>query len=249
MVAQNVNLIAGLPLNIYIVSLTRAGGLDGSAIFILNQALNDIFFMLPTPLYLLCSIRKICFLQAFLFFNAFCLISRNMFQCCVSLDRYLAVVHPVVFRKYRDLKYRLVIVVPIWTCSLIFGVDYIIYFQDFPYYILGFVESVILSVMTSCCVCIWRVLRRPGPGIRAGEDREAANAVKKRAFTIVYVNLLMFLMQNVPLTAAFFIFQLFSGSSLGLVLIVCFDMYITAGFVQTLLFLYHSGKRMHPCRA
>ncbi|XP_046731182.1 uncharacterized protein LOC124402280 isoform X4 [Silurus meridionalis] len=34
-------------------------------------------------------------------------ISRPLFQCCVCVERYVAVIHPVIFLKYKPLRYRI----------------------------------------------------------------------------------------------------------------------------------------------
>jgi len=42
---------------------------------------------------------------------------RPLFQCLMCVERYLAVVHPVIFLKFKPLRYRVISSVIVWMAS------------------------------------------------------------------------------------------------------------------------------------
>ncbi|XP_014050678.1 P2Y purinoceptor 6-like [Salmo salar] len=111
-----VNLILSLPTNGYVLwlILTGAGGTVASEFFALNLAVSEI-------LYCLCAVFVFVYihlpippiLALITFFSGFMFHGRPLFQCCICFERYLAVVHPVVFLKYRSLRYK-----PLFQCCV-----------------------------------------------------------------------------------------------------------------------------------
>ena len=104
-----INIILGLPTNVYILwlILTGAGGTMASEFFSLNLTLSEIIFCLfnafsMSDLYIQSDFVN----KASHFSFGFVFSGRPLFQCCICLERYLAVVHPVVFLKYKPLRYR-----------------------------------------------------------------------------------------------------------------------------------------------
>lgn len=246
-IIQNLSFSVGLPLNIYIVLLIISGGLDGSVVFTLSHALNDVFFILPAPFYLLCHIQKLCVMPLLLYVCASSLTSRFLIQCGVSLECYLAVLHPVTFRRYKHLRYRLACSLVIWSFSLIVSAAYVYCIDSLPHYILALVQTAFCFIKTFCCISTLKALRRPGPGTRDGEDVEVC-AIKKRVFGTVCLNLVSFLIQMLPLTVAFFLYNTLPVFTLVLALSVSFYIYASVGLVQTVFFLYQLGKLAPLCQ-
>lgn len=96
------NLFVGLPANVYVVwqIVCGAGGAVVSELFALNLAILEIIFCVSS-LYMILHfmLRKAvsvgtlvlqCSLQLMF-------ISRPVFQSCICVERYLAVVHPTMF--------------------------------------------------------------------------------------------------------------------------------------------------------
>ncbi len=103
--------------------------------------------------------------------SAFCC----FFQCLMCVERYLAVVHPVTFLKYKPLRYRVICSVITW--GAMFGSSGIILmsimFQTEFYFTSLFVQFFLfLSIQFFCCVAVLRALKQSGPGERGRERNE-----------------------------------------------------------------------------
>ena len=100
-----VNFLLAVPANSWVLWLimTSAGFLtDKMEVFEFNMALNELLFCLFTPvisigIYLFKTVVD----KYMLFFTIPIFTVRPVFQTCICLERYLAVVHPVVFLRYR----------------------------------------------------------------------------------------------------------------------------------------------------
>ena len=104
-----VKLILSLPTNGYVLCLmlTGARGTMASEFFALNLAVSEILYCLCAVfvfVYIHLPIPPILAIAAC--FSGFMCLGRPLFQCCICFERYLAVVHPVFFLKYRPLRYK-----------------------------------------------------------------------------------------------------------------------------------------------
>jgi hypothetical protein len=168
--------------------------------------------------------------------------ARPLFQCCICVERYLAVVHPVVFLKYKPPRYRVGCCGVVWLLVLVFGV--INYKILSVYNNLGIFLPV-LSMDLFCSLSILRVLKKPGPG-DGGKETEGGNLQKKRAFRIVSIMLLMLLVNYVPTIIMAPMIHLFSEKENLCEIAPPLVLFSFMGSsVQALLFLRRAGKV--PC--
>lgn len=172
-----------------------------------------------------------------------CLFGHPLFQCCVCFERYLAVVHPITFLKYRPMRYKLIALFFLWQVTLVSTIAQ--HFSYTPYILLANLLPVVCTE-SFCSLSILRVLKNKGPGDelkRNGRDREANNLIKKRAFIIVVILQIKLLINYLPFIIitlikdifplAFYNCYLFSTT-----LSICFF----GNFFQSFLYLQRTGR-------
>lgn len=243
---QIISLSVGLPLNCYIIFLllTQGAGKDLNMTFTVSQCASEILLSVTAPLSITCHVRAdMCATKALGFFWGISMSARLHFQCCVCLERYVAVVHPIIFLKSNHMRYRLACAVISWTDSLLCAVSFMFTFPQLPFFTLALLQSVIFSVDFFCFLFILKALRQPGP---ERERNEAGrNGIKRRAFKIVLINLMVFLMQSIPLLCVSFLRQIFSlelFNLASLAIAICTSVNFAAGFVQPIIFLHNARK-------
>ncbi|KAM7009341.1 G-protein coupled receptor 4 [Tautogolabrus adspersus] len=192
------NLAVGTPCNILVIwqIATKKSDACTCDIFIFNLAILDAYFCLMTPIdmtnRLLLDDDRIWYFQRF----AYGLKDvAPLFLVCICLDRYMAVVHPVLFSGIRDNKIRIGISVVVWGFILAYG---------FTKCFLGVMSvneifsGVILfsfAVMVFCNITVIWVLRRSVAG------KEVMHPVKKKAFKMVLIILAIIIANYLPPTA------------------------------------------------
>ena len=175
------------PINIYVMLLIVRGGLETitSEVYCFNLAISDILMCFFCLFYV---IQK--HFQGFPFVSGFFLgflnISPVLFQGCICVERYLAVVHPVMFLKYKLLRYKLMCCSVVWFITLGFCVALNFYFQIVTvlFKVMDVFYTVVFSLMLFCCVSVLWALKQPGPG-EGRRQRAEGNDAKRRAFKII----------------------------------------------------------------
>ncbi len=167
---------------------------------------------------------------------------RPLFQCLMCVERYLAVVHPVIFLKYKPLRYRVICCTAAWIitlgsclCCIFIGQFKYVYIYFYSIQFLFF-----LSIQLFCLVAVLRALKQSGPG-ESGRQREEENHMKRRAFYIILITTVTMSIIYIPYIVSGFYFILMQKFivdflSFGL---FCF---IVGGFVQPVLYLKRAGK-------
>ena len=96
-------MVVCLPANLWVMWLITHGTKDSLAaeLFHLHSAFCETLFLLGSPLLLYCIFGPAGSgpLVPFLVneFSALILFGRPLFQCCICVERYLAVIHPLTF--------------------------------------------------------------------------------------------------------------------------------------------------------
>lgn len=177
------DIAVGLPSNAWVLWLIGRGprGPDQSELFTLNLAAMEVAYSLLMPLFIVNNffLRGSYMILRFLF--SLVVVSRPLFQCCVCLERYLAVLHPLTFIRYKHPRYRAGSLAVVWAIVLVYAV---IGTWWTNIYVTAVTLAAVLATDTFCSVSILHVLRRPRPGEgqRAGPD-----LVKRRALTTVLI--------------------------------------------------------------
>lgn len=113
------------------------------------------------------------------FFNSLCFAGRPLLLTCISVDTYLAVVHPVIYRARKNLTSRLLIITGVWISTIAFGVYFlvsqVVLYSDVPTLFL----AVTLVIITLCDFSILWTLKKPGPG------GKIINPQKKKALKMI----------------------------------------------------------------
>ncbi|KAK9955078.1 hypothetical protein ABG768_014983 [Culter alburnus] len=243
---HSINFLFGLPTHCYVIWLIITGTGSGvaSGFFNLNlsvceivNSLNSLFAVLS---YFPClsSLTNLAY-----FLIGFTITGRPLFQCLMCVERYLAVVHPVTFLKYKPLRYRVICCTVAWIIS--FGsclyCMFILLFLNF--YIYACINSIqfflFFSIQLFCLVAVLRALKQSGPGERRRE-REEENHMKRRAFYLILITTVSMTIVYMPFTLSglFYMLTLTCDEPLSAGIIF----FILGGFVHPVLYLQRAGK-------
>ncbi|XP_052443606.1 uracil nucleotide/cysteinyl leukotriene receptor-like [Carassius gibelio] len=234
----SISFLFGLPTHSYVIWLITRGSGSGfvSEFFIFNLSICEICN---------CLNNLICIFDRFIpckhlgsFLSGLAITGSPLFQCLICVERYLAVLHPVTFLKYKPLRYKLICCSMAWIITLGSCLSCMLTFVFFYVYVCFFSLQYMffISFQLFCLVAVLRALKQSGPGERARE-REEENHMKRRAFYLILITTVSMVITYVPYIIAGFTFiltqhhirELFSFS------IIC---NVLAGFVQPVLYLH-----------
>ncbi|XP_050948632.1 uracil nucleotide/cysteinyl leukotriene receptor-like [Labeo rohita] len=194
----SINLLFGLPTHSYIIWLIVTGTGSGvaSEFFILNLSVCEIGNSLNSLFYIVSiCLSSITALPLFLLGLVFT--GRPLFQCLICVERYLAVVHPVTFLKYKPLRYRVICCSAAWIITL--SSCFFCLYMSQTLLVLSVEFLLILFIQLFFLVAVLRALKQSGPGERRRE-REDENHMKRRAFLIILINTATTTIIYVPFT-------------------------------------------------
>ncbi|KAI4881209.1 hypothetical protein NFI96_010077 [Prochilodus magdalenae] len=171
-------------------------------VFLLNRIILELIF---------CSQCAAAFLNALIFnsetitkvsFIVFGLgwAGRPLMQMCISVEQYLAVLHPVMFLKYKGVQYRIAPTAVVWLIAAVYA-GYEAFAVTFPDPYFHIVFFIAVAVSSFCCVSVLRALKHPGPGdtpIRVEKGRDVGNQQKRNAFKSIFAGLLVILFSYLP---------------------------------------------------
>ncbi|XP_064181213.1 proteinase-activated receptor 3-like [Anguilla rostrata] len=195
-----VNLVVGFPANIMVMWQVARKKSDSSTsdIFIFNLAISDAYFCLMTIIFLvnrlLLNDKMMWYFQLFAYGIKD---STPLFLTCICLDRYMAVVHPIVFTGIRDNKIRVALSILVWGLMLAYALSKSVVGEDST---INAFTGLILSafiIMIFCNISVIWNLRKSVMG------KEKMHPMKKKAFRTVVITLAIIVFNYLPPVALF----------------------------------------------
>lgn len=234
-----VNLVLSLPTNVWVVWLIArgAGGTLEAEFFPLSLAVFEILFCLLCIFkFLNIFFLSVDFWSAFAY--GFLWSGRPVLQCCICMEQFLAVVHPVLFLKYKPLRYKALFSGLIWAVIIGGSVFYALS-PTIKYFVFVGECLVVISVMLFCYFSVLVALKRPAPG--EGKKRKDNN-IKGRAFFTILVIVVSFI-GSYLFWCAVVLSCLDSWFSFDrkLFIRICTSVTFASGFIQPLLYLRKTG--------
>jgi len=235
------NLIVVLPENSYVIWLivTGAGNGVASEFFSLNLSICEIFLCLQSLLSLLSNTFPSLSLVV-MFLTGIPITGRPLFQCLICVERYLAVIYPVTFLKFKPLRYRVICSIAVWLMVVFNCVLFTIYtFNMYVFMCYCLCQALLpLSVKLFCCVAVLRALKQSGPG---ETRRQEENLMKRRAFnTIAMITMAILLIYAAFLVAA--LIYVLTLQFIPVLWSIGQFSFLLGGLVQPLLYLHRIGK-------
>ncbi|GAA6088494.1 P2Y purinoceptor 8-like [Tachysurus ichikawai] len=216
----------------------------GTEVFIFNILCADMMGTLTSSimfLMMLVSSYMSTFIKGVLYINNLYLYGYPLFQCAMCFDRYMAVVHPITYLKYKVMRYKLTCLLLTWMVTLVMIVINTAFLNS---QLLFVILVLVVGSQTFFSFSILKVLKRSRPGDR---KRQQENEKKKRAFIIVVVNQVKLLINYMP----YIVMSTFQGELSGNIY-YCFIQFFIINiccfghFFQAFLYLQRAGKCSVP---
>ncbi|KAK2865892.1 hypothetical protein Q7C36_001948 [Tachysurus vachellii] len=223
--------------------LIRNSALE-TEVFLFNILCADIMGTLISPvmfLMMFVSSYMSTFIKGVLYLNDLYLKGYPLFQCAMCFDRYMAVVHPITYLKYKVMRYKLTCLLLTWTVTLMMSVINSTFLNS---QLLFVILVLVVGSQTFFSFSILKVLKRSRPG---DGKRQQENEKKKRAFIIVVVNQVKLLINYMP----YIVMSTFQGEISGNIY-YCYIQFIIINicsfghFFQAFLYLQRAGKCSVP---
>lgn len=170
-------------------------------------------------------------------------VARNNCQMSICVECFLAVVHPVLYLKYKPLRYRMSFFCLIWLqCALVIVIQMHMNMQKlalFTIYVTTFVYSFVIN--SFCCLSVLRALKQPSPG--EGE-RVESSLIKKRAFNIVLIFQVITILSYVPQISVFVLSEKMNHGILCTFQALSYCMMLWLGLIYPVRYLCKAGKHL-----
>ncbi|MBN3306620.1 GP83A protein, partial [Amia calva] len=243
-IVESIIAIVGFPANLRTLQVLwgRVAASYTSDVFIGNLAVLDALFCLFTPVtFVHCfNLNNPTIFGAVNFFFMINEIGAPLFLCCVCLDRYVAVLQPICFLRYKDLAYRAGSSAAVWVIAV--AISFCLTFQlgkQGSYITTGIFCST-FALMIFCNLSILWALQRAAPGA------QEMHPIKKKAFNTVLTSLVVLIFNFSLLIMLFLIDDVLPQYILKCYIIPIGHSLVTMRIsIQPLLFLYSAGKM--PC--
>lgn len=177
------------------------------------------------------------------------IIARNEFQSFVCVERYLAVVRPVQYLRYKPLRYRMSFCCLVWLqIIVIVGVQMHLCSESeisVSLHMMSFVYN--FATNTFCCLSVLRALKQPSPGQR---EKERSSLIKKRAFNIVLIFQVTTFLGYIPLITVLVLKSSIDRNMLCILQPLTYCMMVWFGAIHPILYLRRARKQLvinHLC--
>lgn len=241
MIPDLVSVIVQLPVSIYIVQLIISRHCVTSEFLNLKEAIFEIFICLYEILGLAATVfRNALLLEIKMFFLGFLVTGRPCLLALICMERYLAVVKPVLFLRLKPLRYKLALSGIIWLWTLAVCSARLLLSSVF-HYIVAMHIFVFCVVKLYCCIACLLVLKQPGPG-EGVRQREGMSSIKRKAFRIILILTVSVFIVYVPLLVALLLRCYLAKKIFDTIRNVCYTCTTFIGLIQALLILQRFGK-------
>lgn len=121
--AYSIFFIIGFPANclsLYVACVLMKKG-NNLAVYLINLCVGDLLYILTLPVWIAMALGwavsdSLCSVIAVVMFNSFYVGSG--FLCCISMDRYLAIVFPLHFVRVREVRTAVMVSVIVWLVEI-----------------------------------------------------------------------------------------------------------------------------------
>ncbi|XP_016367372.1 ovarian cancer G-protein coupled receptor 1-like [Sinocyclocheilus rhinocerous] len=130
--AYSLFFIIGFPANclsLYVAWVLMKKG-NNLAVYLINLSVGDLLYILTLPVWIMMALGNavndgLCSVIAVVMFNSFYVGSG--FLCCISMDRYLAIVFPLHFARVREVRTAVLVSVIVWLVEIVLHLGLLIY--------------------------------------------------------------------------------------------------------------------------
>lgn len=241
-VAYSINIILGLPVHSYVLWLICSG--KGSGIvpefFSLNLTVCEILFSLGSAVFI-AAMKFPTLVHIIFFFVAQPSTARPLINCVICIERYLAVLYPVTFLRYKPLRYRLACSAVIWVTVLALAMfcRFILLSNNMYVFLCVYLPlySVLLFIKSFCSIAIFRALNVSGPGEK-GNEHEEANHIKRKAMTVILIITAAMFIQYTPIYLIGIFYRTLSAAQFQLYWCIGTVIAMIMAYVSPLLYIH-----------
>lgn len=199
---QMINVVVGIPANLLVIAILVRSRKEPSTsdVFLGCLAFMDAYFGAMTPL----SFLNLYYWQSKEVWSAIKFsygvkdTSGPLFLSCICLDRFIAVLFPIVFGQYKHVKYRICLSVLVLCLTFAYSAAKTV--GGLPNFEKVFTGEVLATFtwMVVCNISILLALKRS-----RGVGKDEMHPMKKKAFKIVYSILCIIVFNYLPPVALF----------------------------------------------
>ncbi|XP_039993340.1 G-protein coupled receptor 4-like [Xiphias gladius] len=122
--AYSLFFVVGFPANclsLYVAWMLMRKG-NNMAVYLVNLSISDLLYTVSLPMWIELALQSpvggdLCSLGAVIMYNSFYVGSGLL--CCISVDRYLAVVYPLHFHRVREVRTAAAVSIAVWALEIV----------------------------------------------------------------------------------------------------------------------------------